>query len=140
MKSIEKNNIVFIKLFRDEDIKESLKKACKKHEVNSAILISGIGQLDYAKLGYFKKKGDYHPEEFYNPLEILNLSGNIIKDSNEYLLHLHITLGQEDKKTIGGHLIEGKISITGEIVILKTDIKLKRIYDEKTGLKSLSIE
>ena len=40
------------------------------------------------------------------------------------LLHFHIVLGSENKNAIGGHFIDGTISITGEIVLLKTNIGL----------------
>ncbi len=139
MQSNEKDNLVLIRLFKDEDVNEMIKKACKKHNVKTAILLSGIGQIKDVTIGYFKKKGDYSPQEFKKPLELLNLSGNIIKNDGSYILHLHVILGNKDKTTIGGHFINGKICITGEIVLLKTDINAKRINDKETGLKSLSI-
>jgi hypothetical protein len=36
--------------------------------------------------------------------------------------------------------MEGKISITGEIVLLKTSIDVYRKFDNKTGLKALVLE
>ena len=135
-----KDNIIFIRLYKEEEIIKKLEEACIKYKIKSAVILSGIGQVDHVKLGYFKKKGNYCPEEMNRPLEILNISGSIIKQKNKYLAHLHITLGDEDKKTFGGHLFEGKISVTGEIVLLKTNISLSRSEDEKTGLELLSLE
>lgn len=140
MQSKEKKNIIFVRLFPDEDVNEQLKKACKLHDVKTAVVISGIGQLKKAQLGYFKEKGNYAPENFDNPLEILSLSGNICKQKNDYILHLHAVLGDEKKNAVGGHFIEGKISITGEIVLLKTNLDVERKLDEKTGLKGLYLE
>lgn len=140
MKSNEMNNIIFIRLFQDEDVNEQLKEACKLHDVKTAIVLSGIGQVKEVKLGYFKEKGDYVPETFNKPLEILSLSGNICKQNNDYLLHLHIVLGDKKKNTVGGHFMEGKISITGEIVLLKTLNDVYRKFDNNTGLKALILE
>ena len=139
MKTKENNNLVLIRLFKNEDVNDMIKKACRDHNIKTAILISGIGQLKNVTLGYFKKKGDYSPQKFKKPLELLSLNGNIIKNNDEYLLHLHAILGDEDKSTIGGHFIDGKISVTGELAILKTETNAQRIEDEETGLKSLSI-
>ena len=140
MQSKKMNDIIFIRLFQDEDVNEKLKEACELHDVKTAVVLSGIGQLKQAKLGYFKGKGDYSPESFNKLLEIFSLSGNVCKQEDEYILHLHAVLGDENKNTVGGHFIEGKISITGEIVILKTKINLYRKLDNKTGLKTLLLE
>ena len=137
MESKEMENIIFIRLFPEEDVNEQLKEACRLHEIKTAVVISGIGQLKNVKLGYFKKKGDYNPEIFNNPVEILSLSGNICKQEDDYIFHLHAVLGDEKKNAIGGHFIEGKISITGEIVLLKTNFNVQRRLNEKTGLKDL---
>ncbi len=140
MKSNEMNNIIFIRLFQDEDVNEQIKEACRLHNVKTAVLLSGIGQLKQVQLGYFKEKGDYTPETFNKPLEILSLSGNICKQNNNYILHLHAVLGDKKKNTIGGHFMEGKISITGEIVLLKTSINVYRKLNNKTGLQALILE
>ena len=140
MKSNEMNNIIFIRLFQDEDVNEQINEACRLHDVKTAVVLSGIGQLKQVKLGYFKEKGDYTSETFNKPLEILSLSGNICKQNNNYILHLHAVLGDKKKNTIGGHFMEGKISITGEIVLLKTSINVYRKLNNKTGLQALILE
>ena len=83
MQSKEKKNIIFIRLFPKEDVNESIKKVCKKYDVKTAIVLSGIGQLREVRLGYFKQKRDYAPETFKKPLEILSLTGNICRQNNE---------------------------------------------------------
>ena len=140
MQTKKKKDLVAIRLFPGEDVNEELKKACALHEVKNALIVSGIGQLKKAKIGYFKSKNDYSPKEFEKPLEILSLSGNITKEKDEYNFHIHVILGDEEKNAIGGHFIQGTIGVTGEIFLLKTDIGLKRKLDEDTGLKALLIE
>ena len=140
MLSKENENLVFIKLQPDEDINAQIKKACKKHDIKTAIVISGIGQLKKTKLGFFKNKDNYSPKIFEKPLELLSLTGNIIYQNNDYLLHLHTVVSDENKIAYGGHLIEGEISITAEIVLLKNDIDIFRKQNKKTGLKDMSFE
>ncbi len=136
----EKNNIIFLRLFPNENINDMIIETCKKTNVKTAVILSGIGQVKNVQLGYFKEKGNYSEEIFIKPFEILSLTGNIIKQDDEYLLHIHAVLGDENKKTIGGHFINGVISVTGEIVILKTKINAKRVFDKETGLKALELE
>ncbi|MGF3554874.1 MAG: PPC domain-containing DNA-binding protein [Thermoplasmatota archaeon] len=137
MKSIENKNIIFLRLFKDENVNEQIKNACKIHKVKTAVIISGIGQLRNVQLGYFKEKGNYLQEKFDKPLEILSLNGNICHEKDEYSIHMHIVLSDENKNALGGHFIDGTISVTGEIVLLKTEIEVKRKIDEETGLKML---
>ncbi|UCH71936.1 MAG: DNA-binding protein [Thermoplasmatales archaeon] len=133
-------DMIFMRFFPNEKINEKLKAVCKKHKIETAVVISGIGQLKNVELGYFKEKGNYSSEYFQGPFELLSLNGNICKQGGEYLLHLHTVLGTGKKKTIGGHLISGIVEVTNEIVLLKTNIKLKRKLDNKTGLKTLFFE
>jgi len=137
MQSKENKDIIFVRLFPNEDVNEQLKEVCRRHDIKTAVVISGIGQLKNAQLGYFKEKGDYTPKIFNKPLEILSLTGNICKQENDYILHLHAVLGDEKKNAIGGHFIEGIVSITGEIVLLKTNLDVQRKLNKKTGLKDL---
>ncbi|OGS40318.1 MAG: hypothetical protein A3K77_07475 [Euryarchaeota archaeon RBG_13_31_8] len=137
MLSKEKKNIIFLRLFTDEDINKQIKNVCKIHKVKTAIVISGIGQLKNVQLGYYKEKDNYTNEIFNKPLEILSLSGNICSENGEYLIHMHAVLSDEKKSAIGGHFIEGIVSVTAEIVLLKTDIIAKRKIDDQTGLKML---
>lgn len=140
MQSKEKDNIVFIRLFPDEDIHGKLKEACRLHDIKTAVVLSGLGQLKKFQLGYFKGKNNYVPEKFDKPHELLSLTGNICRQNKDYMLHLHAVLGDEKKNVVGGHLVEGKVEVTNEIVILKTDVPLKRRLEEKTGLKGMFLE
>ena len=140
MHSTEKQNLVFIKLFTDENVNEKIKEACKKHNIKTAVVISGIGQLKNTQLGYFKKKNNYAPEKFDTPHELLSLNGNICLHDGDYLLHLHAVIGDQRKQTKGGHFLDGQVGVTAEIILLKTKLDIKRKTDKKTGLKTLFLE
>ena len=137
MQSKEKDNLIIIRLFPGENIIEQLKIVCEKHNVETGVVLSGLGQLKSCELGFFKEKGNYLPEKFESPKELLSLTGNISKQGKEYNLHLHSVFGGPNKQTIGGHFINGTVSITGEIILLKTSIKIKREIEPESGLKGL---
>jgi predicted DNA-binding protein with PD1-like motif len=140
MQSKQEKDLIFIRLFPDENIYEKLEEACIEYQVNTAVVISGIGQLKDFKLGYFKEKGNYTPEYFKTPHELLSLQGNIAKKNEVYIFHLHAILGDKNKKVIGGHLIEGMVEVTNEIVLLRTDIKVQRKVEDSTGLEGMLLE
>jgi predicted DNA-binding protein with PD1-like motif len=133
----EKRNIVFIRLFPGEIVNREILNVCRKHDISSGVIISGIGQLENIELGYFKSKGNYSPMVFEKPMEILSLSGNICKVDDEYIPHLHITLSNDKMHVFGGHFINGIVTVTAEIVILKTSVNFSRKQDEETGLKQM---
>jgi len=140
MQSEEKDNLILARLFPGEDIYQELKEICNKHRVETAVVLSGIGQLKQFQLGYFKEKRNYVPQEFAKPHELLSLSGNISNQKGEYKLHLHAVLGDEDKGVIGGHLIKGEVEVTNEIVLLKTAVSITRRLEETTGLEGMFLD
>jgi predicted DNA-binding protein with PD1-like motif len=140
MQSKEEASLIFIRLFPGEDIYRELEQACQKHNVVTAVVLSGVGQLKQFELGYFKEKGDYAPEEFKKPHELLSLAGNISIQEGKYNFHLHAVLGNQEKSVVGGHLIKGTVEVTNEIVLLKTSLKFKRKPEESTGLQGMYLE
>ena len=42
-------------------------------------------------------------------------------------------------KTIGGHLLNAKVEITNEIIILKIGIDFSRIIENSSGLKKMAL-
>ena len=108
--------------------------------MQSAVVLSAIGQLKKVEIGYFKEKGNYSPETIEKNLEILSLTGNITKEDDNYIPHLHIVLGNEKKNALGGHFINGQVSVTAEIVVLKTSVSFKRTHNKSTGLKDMDLE
>lgn len=140
MQSKEEGSLIFIRLFPGEDIYHELEKVCQRHKVETAVVLSGVGQLKQFKLGYFKKKGNYTPQEFEKPHELLSLAGSISNQKGKYNFHLHVVLGNEEKNVVGGHLIKGIVEVTNEIVLLKTSLKLGKRLEENTGLQGVFLE
>ncbi|MDO8524556.1 MAG: DUF296 domain-containing protein [bacterium] len=138
MQSQEKDNLIIARLFPGENVFEQLEEICLKHSIKTGIFISGIGQLASFELGFFKERGNYMNQKFENPFEMLNLNGLAsLNDKSRYDFHLHATLSGSEKNTLGGHFIDGIVSITLEIVILKTEIVISRRIEEETGLAGL---
>ena len=139
MKSKKIENTYFIKLERGEKIIESIKDFCSENNIKCGYF-SGIGALDEVELAhYIVENKKYTSKVFKQVLEITNLTGNIATMDNEVYLHCHITLGDEEMKAISGHLKEGKISATCEIILVKLDAEINRKHDELIGLNLLDI-
>lgn len=141
MQSVEEHGLIIVRLFPGEDLFQSLKDICGKHEVTIAVVISAVGQLNPFTLAYFDRR-EYSPQEFVEIHELLSISGLItrVREANDYQFHFHAALANNEKKVVGGHLVKGIIEGTGEIVLLKSHIKAQRKKDESTGLQGLYLE
>ena len=82
---------------------------------------------------------EYKELNFTGTYEILSLTGNLTRMNNEPYVHLHITVGDEDCRSFGGHLVEARISATAEIFIHLLDTELSRIRDNEIGMNLLDI-
>ncbi|MBN2186819.1 MAG: DNA-binding protein [Dehalococcoidia bacterium] len=87
--------------------------------------------------GLLQRKGELHTARIQEPHELLSLTGNIFNQEGEYNFHLHAVPGDEGKNVVGGHLMSGQVEVTNEIVLLKTDLEIKRLLEESSGLEGM---
>lgn len=129
------NKDVFaIRIQRGESLQKSIKSFCLENKIKGGFFV-GIGALDRVELALydvFTKR--YHSKVFEGAFELLSLLGNVGEYEGDIVIHAHASLGDKKMKTIGGHLVEGRVSGTAEIFFYKTG-RLKKKYDELTGLK-----
>ena len=134
------DDLIFIRLNQNEDLYESLKEICAACKLKVGVLISAIGMLKQAELNFFAGTGRYSPVLFPEPMELVSMTGNIILQDGEYNFHFHAVLARRNKETVAGHLSKGKVNVTNELVILKTDVPAARKLDESSGLMALTFK
>ncbi|MDR0442587.1 MAG: DNA-binding protein [Treponema sp.] len=110
-----------LRLDRGDYLLESIENFVKSNNIRNAVVLSGIGTLDYCVLHMVMTTGlppVNHCEKWEDkPLEITSIDG-IIADGSP---HLHITLS-DHKCAYAGHLEHGcRILYLGEIVIAEMD-------------------
>jgi predicted DNA-binding protein with PD1-like motif len=133
----ERNLIVF--RFEDgKDVIESLNRVAKEHNIQSGIIINGIGMLRNFEISFYsREKAGYVTHKFNEPAELLSISGNISLCNDETFFHLHVALAKEDQNALGGHLKKATVHNTLEGAIVKlSEIKLTR--DPETLALSIS--
>lgn len=134
--------IHYLKLEKGEDILENIIDYCKEVKINSGAIV-GIGAVEKASLGYYDiKSKSYLTNNFDFNAEIINCTGNIAinKQTEEYIAHIHMTIGDEKGRTFGGHLLpKNPISVTGEFIIFETETKLSRTIENEFQLLLLDL-
>ena len=133
-------DMIVVRLDRGDEIAKSLIEVAKREKVTLAS-VTGIGATDDFEVGVFDlKRADYEHFRFGGNHEIVSLVGNVTaKDGNPYL-HLHITCAGEGGKIVGGHLFEGKISLTAEIFLHKGAGRAERLRDDTLGINKIRFE
>ena len=123
----EKENNIVVAKFVDGEIIQNLKNLMDEAKIESAIIINGVGMLENSLIGYFNGR-DYIKERITKPAELVSLQGNIGKNGNDYIVHAHVALANEEHILKGGHLLEGDVKVVNEIVLYALKkIKIGRI-------------
>jgi predicted DNA-binding protein with PD1-like motif len=123
-----------IRLQPGQDLKRSLDDYVKANHIEAACILTCVGSLQKAVIRYANQPDAVTLERKF---EIVSLTGTLAESGS----HVHISLSDEQGKTIGGHLKEGsEVYTTAEIVLgILTDVEFKRVEDPLTGYKELWI-
>lgn len=134
------SHIHIFRLKPDQKLFAGVLSFCQKEKITSGVIISLLGSLKNVELGFLKKlPGKYITREINGPLEIVSGTGTIGKMGEESILHLHLEIS-DDQKAIGGHLVEGTIFSTAEVIIGELKKQIYRKKDNFTGLNELKID
>lgn len=122
-----------------EEVASTLLDFAERRGVHAAEL-TGIGALSDVVLGFFDlDRREYHHNPVTQQVEVLSLIGNLAEKDGKPKLHAHIVVGKRDGAALGGHLVEGHVRPTLEIVVTDAPAHLKRRTDPKTGLALLDL-
>lgn len=132
------NDNYVVRLNKGEEIISELKELCKNENIKLAE-ITGLGASNLVEIGVFNPETkEYKTEIFQGMFEITSLIGNATRKDGEVYLHLHINFGDETGAVRGGHLVQAKISATGEIIVRKIEGEVGRKLNDEIGLNLLS--
>ena len=99
-----------------------------------AAFFVGLGAVQDARiLFYDQDEGEYYPEAFDEPFEVVPAVGNVSWLGEERFAHTHVTLSREDGATVPGHL-DAATTFAGELWVREFDAVLEREHDPVTDL------
>ena len=100
---------------------------------------TGIGALSDVKLGFWDQRArSYRPIPIREQVEVLTLAGNVaLEPSGTPKVHAHLVVGKADGSAHGGHLLEGHVRPTLEVMLVEVPSELRRTFDPTTGLALL---
>ena len=119
---------------KGEEAMRGLLAFAREHGLTAA-RITAIGAFSDVKLGYFDpERSDYDEIRLQEQVEVLSLLGDIALEGTEPKVHAHVVVGRSDGTTRGGHLLEGHVWPTLEVVLDSSAAHLRKRSDPETGL------
>jgi predicted DNA-binding protein with PD1-like motif len=110
-----------------------LKQFAEQHNLGAA-QITGIGAFRDVTLGYFNwEKKEYQKIPVNEQVEVLSLIGDVAQEKGKPKVHVHILVGRSDGSTRGGHLMEGHVRPTLEVILTESPAHLRKEHDEESG-------
>jgi len=114
------------------------------HEITAA-QVTAVGAFERAVVGWFDRAArEYRRIEVGQQCEVLSLIGDIAVaadggEAERPQPHLHAVLGLPDGSTRGGHLLEGRVWPTVEMVVRKAPAQLRKIHRPDVGLALIDL-
>lgn len=131
------NNMILVRLDKDEEVLEKILEICRIENIYGAVF-SGIGACGKAVTSsYIPEKNDFKDCEAEGMLDLVSLTGNISCENGQPVEHTHASFAYLDEtgtqKILSGHLKKAVVSYTAEIAIQITGA-IKRKIDNATGI------
>jgi len=124
---------------KGDEVVSTLQKFAAEHNL-TASRFSAIGALQGAVLGYFDwDRKDYDRIPVQEQVEVLSLNGDIALDKGQPKVHAHAVLGRRDGSCVGGHLLEGRVRPTLEVLLIESPSYLNKTCDPESGLALIDI-
>ena len=112
----------------------AIKAFAAEHRLR-ATQFTAIGAFARVVVAYFDwTTKEYQKRPIEEQVEVLSLLGDITCEDSRHNVHAHVVIGKADATAHGGHLLEGYVRPTLEIVMTELPAHLHRRFDAKSGL------
>jgi uncharacterized protein len=118
-----------------EEVMSCLQQFAKAHKIFAA-QITGIGAFSDIVLQYFDwEKKQYQRIPVHEQVEVASLIGDVAEGPpGSPALHVHMVVGRRDGTAMAGHLGEGHVRPTLELMINESPTHLRKKKDPVSGL------
>jgi predicted DNA-binding protein with PD1-like motif len=123
-----------------DEVARGLLAFAHEHGIGGAYF-TAIGALREVTLGYWEwETKDYRRIPVREQVEVLSLAGNVTRaPDGTPKVHAHVVVGKVDGTAHGGHLLEGHVRPTLEVILVESPRHLRRTHDPETGLALIDV-
>jgi uncharacterized protein len=120
-------------LYRGDDILSGMTEFAEKENIQFA-QFNGVGAISSGRLGsYDRDKQMYHIYTVKQQAEIVSFVGNIGIYNGKQVVHVHMSISQSDFTMRGGHLFNGIVWPTLEIMVTTSPTAVYKAKEDDTG-------
>ncbi len=121
-----------------DEVVETLTRFAAERDIDGA-WFTAVGAFERATLAWWDIEAkEYRPIPVNEQVEVCSLVGNIARTPDgARKVHAHVVVGLRDGGTRGGHLLEGHVRATLELMLNEAREPLVRRQDEASGLALL---
>jgi predicted DNA-binding protein with PD1-like motif len=103
--------------------------------------ITAVGGFERATVGWFDRTAKQFRHILVDePSEVLSLIGDVAEGEDGPSLNVHVVLGLSDGTTRGGHLIEGQVFPTLEIIVTEAPAELRKVMRPEIGIALIDLD
>ena len=103
--------------------------------------LTAVGAFERATVGWFDRAArQYRRIPVDEQCEVLSLLGDIAEGPDGPSLHAHVVLGLADGTTRGGHLLEGQVFPTLEVLVTETPAELRKVMHPELGIALIDLD
>jgi uncharacterized protein len=140
MQAVREGTRWMVRLDDGEDLLGSLTEFARREDLRAGAVVSGIGMLRRATIGYWDGS-QYRPQELTVPHEVVGLQGSIASAQGAPSIHLHLAAAGPDYRLVGGHVLHATVGMLEEIYIEAFPGRsFGRPLVESFGLRMLDLE
>ena len=103
--------------------------------------VTAVGAFERATVGWFDREArQYRRIPVDEQCEVLSLMGDVAEGADGPSLHAHVVLGLADGTTRGGHLLEGWVFPTLEVIVTETPAELRKVMRPELGIALIDLD
>jgi uncharacterized protein len=122
-----------------DEVIGGLTEFARRHGLGGSHL-TAIGAFSDVILGYFDRQAkDYRKIPVHEQVEVLSLVEDVALKDGRPQIHAHVVLGKADGTAHGGHLLEGHVWPTLEVILVESPRHLHRRPDPASGLALIDL-
>jgi predicted DNA-binding protein with PD1-like motif len=127
-------------LDKNDEVVKELTAFAKQHNLPAGHF-TAIGAFSDVTLGYFdRERKDYVRIAVREQVEVLSLVGDVARQDGEPKIHAHVVVGKRDGTAHGGHLLDGRVWPTLELILEESPRELARRSDRESGLALIDLD
>ncbi len=132
-------NHFVLRLDPGEEVMKTLLKFVAQEDVRGGYFMA-FGGFSRVRLCYFDVVArQFKPYDLDQQVEVVSLLGNVGRDNEQPVIHMHAAVSDARAHTSSGHVAEGIVRPTLEVFLTTFEGALRRARDPDTGLELLAL-